>query len=382
MPSLPPKTLRVSVIGLSDDGMGHIRASIRTEVQLPPKSVGYESGMDDVVCRQATLVLIGVDTDRVAALRLSQRLLKEDAEIRLIALSESEERVGALEILRAGFSEYLLIPSDSETLRRAIHIARRNEARHLGKLTVILGTKGGCGVSTLTTNLAAELADMHRVCAVDLDFDMGDMSALVGLEPETSIQDLLAQLPTLTQRDILRAVSVHTSKLHVLPQSSFPEDPQHMVHSDLRTSDVHHLLHLLSETYQYVFLDCSGALDFARLGALQLADQIWLICTPDVLSIRNAWRRLRLLDQLGVSRDCIRIVLNRSRPDAPLSDEDIEENLSFRIAARISEDRRTLEQSVTRGVLIREIDSESHALRDLASSVRLVTDKRIPKGTS
>ena len=204
---------------------------------------------------------------------------------------------------------------------------------------------------------------------MDLDFDMGDMSALLGLEPESSIQDLLSRLPTLTQRDILRAVSVHASKLHVLSQSSFPEDPQHMVHRDLRTSDVHHLLHLLSEAYQYVFLDCSGALDLARLGALQLADQIWLICTPDVLSIRNAWRRLRLLDQLGVSRERIRIVVNRARQDAPLSDEDIEENLSFRIAARISEDRRTLEQSVTRGVLMRDIDSSSTALGDLAKSV-------------
>ena len=367
-----PHPLHVSVIGISDDAMGLIRAAIRTESQLPMRAAPYAAGSDDVVCRESGLVLIGLDEDRKLALELAQKLIRQNAEIRLIGISLREERLGVLEALRAGLSEYLLLPRDAETLRRSIHPRHLSEMSHPGNLIAILGSKGGCGVSTISVHLAAQLATMHRVCAVDMDFGMGDVAALLSLEPESSIQALLSNLAELNQRSLLRSVSVHPSHVHVLPQPSFPEDPQNMSRSDLRSTDVLHLLDLLRDGYQHIFLDCSGALDLPTLCSLREADQIWLICTPDVLSVRNTWRRLRLLDQMGIARDRVRLIVNRWREGAPLSLDDIENNLEVAISGKIREDRATVEQAATRGVLIRQLNEHSPFHLDIAQCASLI----------
>ena len=375
MHSTRPLAPIVSVIGLSDHVMGLVRAAIRTEAQLPDRSTTYEAGLDDVFCRGSAVALVGLDLNRRQAIELGQALIREHRGIRLIAISEQEHRAGVLEAMRAGFSEYLLLPEESETLRRCIHRRDRSSTHpHHGRALAILGTKGGCGVSTVTVHLAAQLAGMHRVCAVDMDFGMGDVAAMLRLEPESSILDLFSKLPVLSQRELLASVAVHPSHVHVLPQPSFPEDPGHLTRAQLGSSEMHQLLDLLQETYQYIVLDCSGDIDLPTLIALRRADQVWLLCTPDVLSVRNTWRRMRLLDQLGISRDRLKLVVNRWRESAPLSIEQIEANLEISVAARIREDRSNVEQAVTRGVLLRDLNTQSPAHIDIAQSVSLITE--------
>jgi len=207
-----------------------------------------------------------------------------------------------------------------------------------------------------------------------MDFGMGDVAAMLRLEPESSILDLFSKLPVLSQRELLASVAVHPSHVHVLPQPSFPEDPGHLTRAQLGSSEMHQLLDLLQETYQYIVLDCSGDIDLPTLIALRRADQVWLLCTPDVLSVRNTWRRMRLLDQLGISRDRLKLVVNRWRESAPLSIEQIEANLEISVAARIREDRSNVEQAVTRGVLLRDLNTQSPAHIDIAQSVSLITE--------
>jgi pilus assembly protein CpaE len=55
-------------------------------------------------------------------------------------------------------------------------------------ITVLSG-KGGCGKTTIATNLALVLADAgaSRVCLVDLDLALGDVANLLGLPPGGSL---------------------------------------------------------------------------------------------------------------------------------------------------------------------------------------------------
>ena len=145
-----------------------------------------------------------------------------------------------------------------------------------------------------------------------------------------------------------------------------------MSRADLRSTDVLHLLDMLRDGYQYILLDCSGALDLPTLCSLREADQIWLVCTPDVLSVRNTWRRLRLFDQLGIHRSRTQLIVNRWRDGAPLSLQDIENNLDLAVSAEIREDRVTVEQAATRGVLIRELNPHSPFHLDIAAATSLI----------
>ena len=215
-----------------------------------------------------------------------------------------------------------------------------------------MGSKGGCGVSTIAAHLAAELAGMHRVCAVDMDFGMGDIAAMLSLEPERSIMDLFPHLPGLNERTLMGSVSVHRSHLHVLPQPSFPVPPEQWAHSEVGSSQIQELLDRLQTAYQYVVLDCSGAHDLPTLVTLRRADQLWLICTPDVLGVRNAWRRLQSLSQMGIQGNRIRLIVNNWRDEAPLSISDIERELwGYRWLRRCEEDSVHLETAISKGVL-------------------------------
>src|SRR5688500_20272422 len=60
-----------------------------------------------------------------------------------------------------------------------------------GVLVTVCSAKGGCGKTTVATNLAAALADggRHQVCLVDLDLAFGDVAIALQLFPAHTIAD-------------------------------------------------------------------------------------------------------------------------------------------------------------------------------------------------
>lgn len=70
--------------------------------------------------------------------------------------------------------------------------------------------KGGCGKTTLATNLAVVLHDSgaRRFCLVDLDMESGDIASTLGLIPARSLADAI---PYAGEFDAGRIVSLMTS---------------------------------------------------------------------------------------------------------------------------------------------------------------------------
>jgi MinD-like ATPase involved in chromosome partitioning or flagellar assembly len=70
--------------------------------------------------------------------------------------------------------------------------------------------KGGCGKTTLATNLAVVLHDSgaRRFCLVDLDLESGDIASTLGLIPARSLADAI---PYAGEFDAGRIVSLMTS---------------------------------------------------------------------------------------------------------------------------------------------------------------------------
>jgi Flp pilus assembly CpaE family ATPase len=108
-----------------------------------------------------------------------------------------------------------------------------------------------------------------------------------------------------------------------------------------------------------------------------VADRVILVATPDVLSIKNTFRRLQLLDKLGVDKSRVALVLNRVEKKAPLLTlQDIEQNLGRKISAQISEDR-VAQRAVNEGKLVREVDKRSQVARDIEAFTGLVTSGEV-----
>jgi pilus assembly protein CpaE len=142
---------------------------------------------------------VGPDIDLAPALELTSALHLERPHVGVVLLRRRVD-VGVLnQALRAGVRE-VVNPDDlsglTDACRRSTEVSRRitgslanaPEKRQEGRLVTVFAAKGGCGKTTMATNLAVSLAvDGRRVCLVDLDLAFGDVAIALQLVPSRTI---------------------------------------------------------------------------------------------------------------------------------------------------------------------------------------------------
>lgn len=360
----------VVVIGVDQRGMGLIRECLGAEAVLPTHSTPYEEAISVVQSNRPNVVVMGFDQDFDEAVRIGTELSTELPAVQLVAISERTDPERIRAAMRAGYREYVVLPEDGSLLRQAVHEAAYGEdvEADQGEVIAVIGSKGGSGVTFLTTNIAAELT-LFRVCVLDFDFSMGDVASFLDLRPSSNIQDLLNNLNRLDERMLAGSVAVHSSKVHVLAQ------PTELVEAEsLNGEDVLRVLSTAADAYQYVLVDCGSGLDEATVTACSVADTILLVCTPDVPSVKNAWRRLNFLDRIGVDREAVRLVVNRWGKNAGITLKDIETNLGVPIAATIADDPQNVPQAINVGQLLRDFQGKSPAADDISEAIALITE--------
>lgn len=361
----------IVVVGVSSKGMGLIRDCLGTEAVLPTNSTSYEDAMQVVRKTRPNVLVMGFDANYEEAVRLGQALSVEVNGLHMVAISEKPDPERIRSAMRAGYREYVVLPEDGELLRRAVHdSAYTSEDDDQGKVIAVLGTKGGAGVTTYAINLAAELSAVERVCVVDLDFSMGDVAVYLDLRPQSSIHDVLRNLARLDERMLNGSVAVHPSKVHVLSQPNEINEKD-----EIRGEDILQVLTATADAYQYVIVDCGGRIDEATLIATTVADVVLLVCTPTVVAVKNCWRRLQMLERLGLEKDAIRLIINQWGKGAELNLKDIESNLGIEVAATITSDPATCNKAANVGKLLRDIDRRSPACLDIQATVPLVTER-------
>jgi pilus assembly protein CpaE len=79
-----------------------------------------------------------------------------------------------------------------------------------GQIITVFAAKGGCGKTTLASNLAVVLHNggARRVCLVDLDLESGDLASTLGLIPARSLANAI---PYAGELDAGRIATLMTS---------------------------------------------------------------------------------------------------------------------------------------------------------------------------
>lgn len=362
---------QVVVVGVDGRGMGLIRECLGTEAVLPAAAVPYMQAVDAVQSQRPNVVITGFDEDFEEAVRLGPLLQAQINGLRLVAMSQQNDPERIRAAMRAGYREYVVLPADGPQLRQAVRESDLASvgAEDQGQLISVVGSKGGVGTTTIACNLAAELSPVQRVCVVDLDFSMGDVAAFFDLQPKSSIHDLLSSLQRLDSRMLSGSVSVHPSKVHVLAQ------PMELFSDEAVPGEkVLQVLTVVADTYQHAVADCGCRIDDATLTTTAVSDLILLVCNPDVPSVKNAWRRLQLMDRQGTDKSGVRLVVNKWRKGLELSLADIERSLGIPVAATVAYDEATCMAALNGGKILRDIDRKSPAVRDISAMVSLATE--------
>lgn len=219
--------------------------------------------------------------------------------------------------------------------------------------------KGSPGTTFVAVNLSAALARRGAgVCLVDVDVTGGDVGAYLGLDPRKGLHALSLISGHRPVPEELRAELQYRFDFGVVggvnrPATQDLMDPDFVAESSK----------VLART---VLLDV-GRIPGPGLGAARLADALLLVVRPDVVSVRGAERALAVLEEAGVKKDTIRLVVNGHRRRRLGDVSDIALTLRSPIAGVIpwsaTSARRALEtQNPTGGTIAR-------AFTDLAATI-------------
>jgi pilus assembly protein CpaE len=124
--------------------------------------------------------------------------------------------------------------------------------------------------------------------------------------------------------------------------------------------------------FPYVVIDVGRSYRNEHAQALFQSEAVVLVARLDIPSVRQAGRVLAYCDDLGISRERIRLVLNHLTSKTELRERDVEATLKTPIALSIPEDGRSLSKALHHGlplVVDRPRSGMARAMRELAASL-------------
>jgi pilus assembly protein CpaE len=363
--------VRVYATG-SCEGFEKLRESLAShpEIEMVGSSMHVSEGaaalagghLDAVLhaTRGATL-----PTDELAAIREHTR-----APVLIVASSGS---AGLLEqALEADVADVLLLPQLVEnvvfSIRKATHTTRRHHeagsGRH-GKIVTVFSPKGGTGKTVTATNLAAACAkyEKHKTLLLDLDLQFGDAAIMLGVEPEKTIYDLVVAPGELDTEKLHGYTTHHPCGLEVLPAPLRPEDAELVTEAKLGR-----LLEVARESFDVIVVDTSPFFHGPMLATLDRTDELLLLCSLDVPTLKNLRLALQTLDLLSFPKQRVRIVLNRSNSKVGMKPNEVEGALGMKVRFEVPSDR-AVPLSVNRGnpvVVAEEGADVSRAIKAMA----------------
>lgn len=316
-----------------------------------------EDGLQMAQTQKPDVAILDVMLPGMNGYTLCRRLRQNSATalmpiLMLTAQAETRDKLAGFE---AGADDYLTKPFDPEELvaRLRVLLARtqpvyavKTESQKRGALWAVFGAKGGVGKTTLATNLAVALAKSPgaRVALLDADFSFGDVAAHLNLSPSRTILDLVPRVYDLDEELLGRVLIQHESGVRVLLGPYRPQDAELITPEALQL-----ILQRLTETYDYVIVDCPSHYDDLTLLILERAEQIVMVLTPEIGPIKNTATFMEVAARLEIPAPRIRIVLNRANSEVGIAAPEIERALQMQIPLRLISGGRPVVLSVNHG---------------------------------
>jgi pilus assembly protein CpaE len=238
------------------------------------------------------------------------------------------------EIIRTGAIDLLQLPVADRNLydavERAISMSRSQPtepamavhaaapAGNLGTVFTVSSATGGCGKTFYATNLAYYLHQYtgKRTVIIDLDLQFGEVSTALRLRPRFTISDLLSR-EDIDEVDLAAHIDdyvvTHDSGVMVLPAPKDPSDADR-----IHPVDVQRVIEAARKKFDYVIVDTPAALTEIVLAAFDLSNQLYVMATLDLPSVRHMGVFLNTLEKLKISSDNVKLILNKAERDVGL----------------------------------------------------------------
>lgn len=341
---------RVVVLDPDEGRRGKVREAIVTAGFASAGEAGYGvEGVNLVRERAPDAVLVALGDRSPRALQTIDSLSTRPGAPPIIAYATSTD-AGSMRAAMGAGARDLVIPTSREELQRSLRRVLEQEQRrhmtqgggapesegHAGAVITVFGAKGGVGKTTIACNLAVRLCQEtgQSVVLVDLDTRFGDAALTLDVAVEASVTELVRDLPHV-ERDQLRSyLAEHASGVMLLPAPPNPTD-----WSSIAVEDIERVIALLASTFDYVIVDTPGTFNDIVASAIEHAGTVLVVTSLDVVSVKDTWLALEMLESWGVPGEHLKLVTNRTGPHSVVSEADVAAALGREPLVRIPYDR-------------------------------------------
>ena len=279
-----------------------------------------------VVDDEPSMVFVTLEDPLPRAIRAVEYLSGSLPGTPIVAVSTSTATTVFQQAVRSGARFLIEAPPQQVAIARllttlgASTVPKPGLARGTGRVIAVVGQKGGVGKTAISVNLAAALAQnpANHVLIIDFDMSFGDVALAMDVAGDTTTAQAAHYLSETDREDFKRAVIEHPSGAFVLGAPARVGEWLKVTPEQLES-----LVETAAALYDYVILDTPGAFNDAVATAMDLADNILIVTSLELSSVKNTALLLDVLLEEGVAGERALIVANCTSPDTGINTIDL-----------------------------------------------------------
>ncbi len=278
-----------------------------------------------------------------------------DATTRLIVLGHVNDVVLYRELIRSGVSEYLVLPTDAQTIVAAItDLFAAEGAAPIGRTIGFISAKGGAGASTVAHNVAWSIAQNLRqdVLILDLDLAFGTAGLDFNQDPPHGLADAVFASDKMDQVMLDRLMSKAANHVNLLTAPATLDRTY-----DLNERDLEQTLELSQRSMPVVVLDIPHIWTGWVRHTLATIDEIVVVAEPDLANLRNAKNICDTLKALRPTESPPLLVLSQvGMPRRPeISPAEFTSAIDCKLVGQIPFDAQLFGTAANNGQMIAEV---------------------------
>ena len=373
-----PSTQKISVLIVDD--IPETRENLQkllyfeSDIEIVGTAENGQQAIERATTLRPDIVLMDINMPDMDGITASQEIVRLAPGSQVIMMSVQSEADYLRRSMLAGAVDFLTKPFTSEELSSSIyrvHKANRRPApsatpevdaaapaavgteayrsSQAGKLLLVYSPKGGTGCTTLATNLAIALAQVtsKRVALVDASFQFGDAGVLLNLQGSQSILEATKRIDELDSDLLTVLLATHPSGIKVLSAPASPVDSD-----TISPTAYKKVLTRLQKTFDYIVLDTWSYLDDMVLAAIDLAERILLVMTPEIPAVKSTKQFFEIADALEFPMDRIDLILNKVYSRDGIRPGQVENSMKHKIRAQFDFEPQAIRQAVNQGTAV------------------------------